>query len=357
LRNRGQRIPQFFELDNEGNVLRVRQMPTPQAADEMHRELQNRIDKAMQEGDTAQAQGYISARDAFDALTADVPGYARGREVYQEMTPGVERTEAGPLAAVASREGTAEDQFSRAMQAIVPNAPRITDAATARSVVRMLRQNYTRGGEVAPGVNQTINQALGQYIRTMVDDAARQFKGKMAPQDAGAAFKAALTGRTRQADILRAVIEEAAGPQAWQGFQRMLDVFEAQGYRAAPGSQTTFNQMIKDAMEAPRFGTSLPEIGTAVATGGRSLMLRGLKGLEERAATRRGQATARSLSEMLLDPESADTWRSLAQMSPYSPNAARLVARLFGVGGAVGAEQGPQPTWTPPPPELPSAPR
>jgi len=300
----------------------------------------------MDAGRKSEADGLIAARDEIDRLGQVIPGYAQGRARFQELTPAIQRAEKGPLGQVANPEGSAEVQFSRAMKALLPDSPEITDAATARTAVQRLQQRFdprTRRPLEGGGVDPTVRQAVGQYIRTAVDDAAKQFKTKMTAQDAGAAFKAALTGKTRQAEILQAVITQTSGPEAWTGFQRMLDVFEAQGFRQAPGSQTTFNQMLKDMFEQPRMGVSGPEVAAAGLTGGKSVLMQGLRSLEKGAATQRGITTARHIDEWLLDPDSIGRLRQLAQMSPHSPNAARLVAEIMGAGAATAAGSKAQP--------------
>jgi hypothetical protein len=346
--NRGQQATRWVEFNDNGEITRVRRMPSAAEADAIHKKLQAQIDRSVTpSGKPVDTEDIIAARDAFDQLASGaIPEYAQGRALYRQMTPGVTDVQRGPLGQVmdASGASNAEQQFAQQMKAILPDAPQVTDAATARAAVRRLRQQYDPAtGRPMEGTNPALNQAVGQFIRNSVDDAAKQFKTKMTAQDAGAAFKAAISGRTRQAQILQAVVEEAAGPEAWRGFQRMLDVFEAQGFRQAPGSQTTFNQMFREAIEAPRFGMTIPEAATAIGTGGRSIAYQGLKSLEKRGATRRGQATVRNLSDMLLDPGSADIWRQLSTMSPYSPNAARLVARLLATGGSQYGEKGPGP--------------
>lgn len=345
-RNRGEPITRWIEWQGDTPV--VTQMPSATEVDSMHKSLQAMINDPNVLTD--QRSGFIAARDALDELANQaIPEYQQGRALHRELSGPITDVQRGPLGTIADAggtqaTGTAEEQFRRQSEALLPKKPQITDPVTARTTTRQLRQGYdpeTR--RPIPGaVDPAANQAVGQILRNKLNDAVSQFKTKMAPQDAGAAFKIAVSGNPQQRAILQQVITEAAGDDVWRGFSNMLDVFEAQGWRQAPGSQTTFNQMIRDTMEQSRLPVTVSDVANIAASGGKSLWTKGLKSLETRGRQGRGAATVDELATRLLDPNSRPILRQLATMSPYSPNAARLVAQLLAVGGTLGAGQGPQ---------------
>ena len=64
-------------------------------------------------------------------------------------------------------------------------------------------------------------------------------------QFGGAKFAATIQGNKQQKANLQALVQESAGMQAYQGFERVLNNLEAQGTRQGAGSQTSFNNQFQ----------------------------------------------------------------------------------------------------------------
>src|SRR6202000_2214789 len=79
-----------------------------------------------------------------------------------------------------------------------------------------------------------------QHIQNAWDDANKFIRGTT-PQFSGARFAQAVAGTRPQRANRTALVDGAAGPQAAQGLENVLDVFNAQAKRLEPGSGTAFN--------------------------------------------------------------------------------------------------------------------
>lgn len=124
-------------------------------------------------------------------------------------------------------------------------------------------------------------------------------------QWAGPKFAAAIRGNSEQAKNLRAAVEALHGPQAWQDFSKVLDVFEAMGRRQAPGSQTEFNRQLSTELQK---GGKVGELAAAAASPAKWLG----KAQELYDGWRYGRNTA-SLAEMLTAPDAAKRLTAIAK--------------------------------------------
>lgn len=140
-------------------------------------------------------------------------------------------------------------------------------------------------------------------------------------QAGGASFAAAIRGNGQQAKNLEAAVRALPnGNAAWQGFNDMLDVLEAQGTRQVPGSQTEFNaQIVKDMGQG-----GVRELGAVAASPGKWLSL--VDNLYQRL--RYGQ-NAKLFAQVFTDPEAITQLQQLQKVSKTSLAARAIVANVF----------------------------
>jgi hypothetical protein len=135
-------------------------------------------------------------------------------------------------------------------------------------------------------------------------------------QFGGAKFASTIAGNKQQRDNLRTLVTETGGMQAWQGFEKFLDVAQAQGQRMPANSATAFNEMIK----------------TELGIGKVSKVLTPLKPSNVVAWAENLQLgrNANMLAKMLTDPDSVAKLQELAKTGPKSVKAQTLANSIAG---------------------------
>src|SRR5690606_24911356 len=149
----------------------------------------------------------------------------------------------GPLGKIASKDTATQD----AINALFPKNPLPNSQAEIGRTVGMLskRNAYAARQLVRAHIESTFNQATRE-----LQSGANQF--------GGAGFAAKLKGNPQQAANLEASVRALPnGDQVWEGFNKLLNVLEAQGQRQRIGSQTAFNtEAIKDLQSGSPLGTA-----------------------------------------------------------------------------------------------------
>jgi hypothetical protein len=135
-------------------------------------------------------------------------------------------------------------------------------------------------------------------------------------QFGGPKFAATIAGNKQQRDNLRTLVTETGGMQAWQGFERFLDVAQAQGQRMPANSATAFNEMIKN------------ELGTGVVSKGLTMFKP--SNIVSWAENMQLGRNADTLAKMLTDPDSVAKLQELARTGPRSAKAQVLANTLAG---------------------------
>jgi hypothetical protein len=135
-------------------------------------------------------------------------------------------------------------------------------------------------------------------------------------QFGGPKFAATIAGNKQQRDNLRTLVTETGGMQAWQGFERFLDVAEAQGQRMPANSATAFNEMIKN------------ELGSGIAS--KTLTMFKPSNIVSWAENVQLGRNADMLAKMLTDPDSVAKLQELARTGPKSAKAQTLVNSIAG---------------------------
>lgn len=186
-----------------------------------------------------------------------------------------------------------------------------------------------------PGSERGIAQAIATVSKSDPDAARALVRGKLEQvfneatqrlqggqnQWGGAKYAAILFGNRQQALNLEAAARALPnGDAAWSGFRRMLDVFEAQGTRQMPGSQTAFNAVINEHLKR---GGLLGEAITTAASPEKWWTA----AKDAYRAFRMGQNT-RELAQLLVSPEAVPALRKLARL-PVDDTAARALSSVL----------------------------
>ena len=198
----------------------------------------------------------------------------------------------GPLGKIASRDTGTQD----AINALFPRNPLPNSAQEiGRTVGVLARRNaYAARQLVRAHIESTFNQATKD-----LQSGANQF--------GGAGFVAKLRGNPQQAANLEASIRALPnGDDLWTGFDRFLEVLEAQGQRQRIGSNTSFNnEMLKDLSGGSVVGT-----GATLAGGGGLQIPSKVRDVVERWRLGRN---VDEIARLITDPQGARVFRELAR--------------------------------------------
>lgn len=331
----GRQLPQWLRTVGEGDNMQITGVvtaPDVQAAHEISSALGSMIEEARTAGDRTRVRSLTIAKDRYDSLMDEgIPGYrdarARFEDVSQRFVEPHMRSPTGQLA----------------------NAPASTLAQ--RKIIMKLGEQGNLDPQSIRNLVRDMNEqnpvAASQWaqdnLQSLFDEATQALKSMPENQQGGAGYYNLIMGNRAQADNLQALISSLPdGERKWAGFANLMETFRIQGNRLVPGasSPTTYNQMFRDRFsQGPSVGKTVQAIAD-VGTGGATALARkaigtGMSAADETAALKRVSPRANTIGGLLMDPASADTWGRLAQMSPYSPGAARILKDMLG-GAAIG---------------------
>lgn len=239
-----------------------------------------------------------AADELSNYLKENSPAYKQGAYNYQTA----QRTQLGPL-----REGPVGQiaEGAEAGQVLMPAKPVSLYPTDIKRTVELLRRKEP----------EAVPSFVRQQLEANFNEAAQNLQG--GPNQAGGPkFVASIAGNKQQRDNLRTLVTEGSGMQAWQGFERFMDVMEAQGQRMPANSATTFNEMARQ------------ELGGGLATKMATPLSpsRVTKFLENYQMGN----NSKLLAKMLVDPDSVKKLEELARTGPKSMKAQALVNSLIG---------------------------
>jgi hypothetical protein len=215
----------------------------------------------------------------------------RAREVERPLQQGT------PLGAL-----SATDDMAAQRQALMPPAPENLDPTIIRETIRRLTR------ESPEAVPQWVRANLESVFNRATKDAA----AGGANQWGAAAFRNAVFSNAAQKRNLQALIQSMPdGPNIWKGFNRMLDVFEAQSMRFKPGSSTAFNTEIIEGL-----GLNIRDPNVI---GAASRFVQGLA----------FQHNTRKLANLLTDQSQLARWKQLATQSAGSNAALKTTLAII----------------------------
>lgn len=218
----------------------------------------------------------------------------------------------GPIGRMAGRDTTTQ----KAIAALFPDNPSPNSANEVTTAVTALSARN-------PAAARSLVRA---HAESVFNESTQNLIGGP-NQFGGAKFAAAIRGNPQQAANLEAAVRALPnGDQVWTGFDRFLQIVEAQGTRQRIGSQTAFNQEV---LQDLRRGTTVQEAGSAVVTGGLKLPAK-IKDTLDRWRLGRG---VDEIAALLTNPEAGRRFRQLAEMPSGGNDAAGIFTRLVYLTG------------------------
>jgi hypothetical protein len=135
-------------------------------------------------------------------------------------------------------------------------------------------------------------------------------------QFGGAKFASTIAGNAQQRKNLEALVTSGSSKNAWQGFEKFLDVVEAQGQRMPANSATSFNEITKAELSGGPVSKALtPFKPSNIVLWAENVQL---------------GKNADMLAKMLTDPDSVSKLEELARTGPKSAKTQALVNALSG---------------------------
>jgi hypothetical protein len=244
------------------------------------------------------ANAFGASRELDQYLSSKSPTYAQGSTNYEvaqrtQITP----LKQGPVGQIA--EGATGADI------LMPQKPVSLYPADIKRTADLLRR---KDPNALPDWTRQNLEGIFNETTQNLSSGQNQFGGPK--------FAATIAGNKQQRDNLRTLVTETGGMQAWQGFEKFLDVAQAQGQRMPANSATAFNEMIKN------------ELGTGVVS--KALTPFKPSNIVSWAENVQLGRNADMLAKMLTDPDSVNKLQELARTGPKSAKAQTLVNSIAG---------------------------
>jgi len=258
-------------------------------------------------------RGRDHAVTAADRATGSVNGTPGVYESARAIQSGarerfLQPLQNGPLGSIAKKDLTTRE----AINALFPTKPLPNSADDISTAMTALASKNPTAARMLVRV----------HAESIFDDAARRLATGGPSQTTGAKFAAALRGNPQQAANLEAAVRALPnGDQIWPGFNRFLDVMEAQQFRQATGSRTAFKG---PAVQELGRGGIANDTAQIVATGGIKLPAKIFEAMKNWNVGRNTD----QLSYLLTSPEAAQRFRQIVSAPLGSNKATALAARL-----------------------------
>jgi len=247
---------------------------------------------------TKAANAWGASRELDSYLSAKSPAYAQGSKNYEvAQQTQIQPIKAGPVGQIAEGKVGGET--------LMPTKP-----------VALYPEDIKRTADLLRRKNP---EALPDWTRQQLESTFNETTQKLASGDnqfGGPKFAATIAGNKQQRDNLRTLVTETGGMQAWQGFEKFLDVAEAQGQRMPANSATAFNEMVKN------------ELGSGIVSKGLTMFKP--SNLVNWAENMQLGRNSDMLAKMLTDPDSVAKLQELARTGPRSAKAQVLANSLAG---------------------------
>jgi hypothetical protein len=247
---------------------------------------------------TKAGNAFGGSREIDAYLNSKSPSYAQGSknfEVAQKTQIGPMK--AGPIGQIA--EGDVSGNV------LMPSKPIALYPADIKRTADLLRR---KNPEALPDWTRQNLEGIFNETTQKLSTGENQFGGPK--------FASTIAGNKQQRDNLRTLVTETGGMQAWQGFEKFLDVAEAQGQRMPANSATAFNEMVKN------------ELGSGIVSKGLAFFKP--SNLVNWAENMQLGRNADTLAKMLTDPDSVAKLQELARTGPRSAKAQVLANTLAG---------------------------
>ena len=277
----------------------------------------SRFSNAMTESldKTKAANAFGASRQLDDFLASKSPLYAKGRDIYANaQTKDIQPRKEGMLGQLANTGGTTESMMAAQRGILMPPTPMATSPKEISATIKLLRRED-------PNVVQDWTR---QNLQGIFNENSQNLQSG-ANQFGGAKFASSIAGNQAQKANLKTLVSESASPQAWKGFETMLDVFQAQGKRLPAGSATAFNKAELDVLSG---GGNLAKLALTPTKPSKIMDV-----FEE---FRLGSNT-KKLAELLTDPDGIKKLEALSKTKPNTAKREVLTNSL--AGGLIGGKE------------------
>ena len=269
------------------------------------------------EGFSSTKSGFVSlaSRELNDFLRSKSPSYAKANDIQSSAISNVIKPrKEGMLGQLADTSGTTESMMGSQRGILMPPAPMATSPEDIKLVIKLLRRQD-------PDV---VKDWTRQNLQSIFNENSQNLQSG-ANQFGGAKFAASIAGNTNQRENLKTLVSQGSSPQAWKGFETLLDVFQAQGKRLPAGSATAFNKAELDVLSG---GGNVAKLAITPTKPSKIMDV-----FEE---FRLGQNTQK-LAELLTDPDGIKKLEALSKTKPNS--AKREVLTNSIAGGLIGGKE------------------
>lgn len=251
------------------------------------------------EDKTKAANAFGASRELDQYLSSKSPTYAQGSTNYEvaqrtQITP----LKQGPVGQIA--EGKTEADV------LMPAKPVSLYPADIKRTADLLRRKDPNA--LPEWTRQNLEATFNETTQSL-SSGQNQFGGPK--------FAASIAGNKQQRDNLRTLVTESSGMQAWQGFEKFLDIAEAQGQRMQANSATSFNEMMKQELGAGKVSKVLSP-------------LKAFNKVVDWAESLQLNRNSEMLAKMLTDPDSVAKLQELARTGPRSAKAQTIANSLAG---------------------------
>ena len=247
---------------------------------------------------TKASNAWGASRELDSYLSAKSPAYAQGSKNFEvAQKTQIEPMKAGPVGQIAEGKVGAEILMPTKPVSLYPEDIKRTADLLRRKDPNALK-DWTR-----QNLESTFNETTQKLV-----GGENQFGGPK--------FASTIAGNPQQRKNLEALITESSGKQAWQGFEKFLDVVEAQGQRMPANSATAFNEMTKSELSSGPVSKTLTALKPSNVVAWAENMQLG--------------KNADMLAKMLTDPDSVSKLEELARTGPKSAKTQALVNALAG---------------------------
>lgn len=262
--------------------------------------------------------GIVSERAATggpSAYEAALANQARLREQYLQPVLN------GPIGKIAGRDTTT----NAAVEALFPSNPLASSADEIGQTMRALSRQR-------PGI---ANDLVRNHAEMTFNEAAQRLASGGPNQSGGAKFAAVLRGNSQQAANLEAAVRALpGGDQIWTGFDRVLNVMEAQQFRQATGSRTAFKIPGVEDLKGGGVLNNAAQVGAGA----------GIPIAKKIGNAIQNWNVGRNLDELsriLTTPEGSEILRQIARTPPNSVQFVTVLNRLGNIVREGGGVAGP----------------
>jgi hypothetical protein len=240
------------------------------------------------------------------AADTAAPDYGTARAIGAEGR----RTKLNPLERAPTGQLAEADTFSKQSKILFdPNPLPGSEKQVGEAVASVARSDPVAARNL---VNMKIRQSFAEATQNLASGPA---------QFGGAKFVAALTGNGQQRRNLEAAVKALpGGDAAWVGFNRMLNILEAQGRRQHVGSQTEFNRMLHRDLEGGGGG----DIAALLASPGKWWTA----AQDAYRQFRLGRNTE-LFANIFTSPDAVAELRRISGLNPRHPNVQKIISNLI----------------------------